>query len=160
MSLANALAIALATKNIILLGDPQQLDQPLQGSHPVGAEVSALEHVLEGEKTIRRDRGLFLDETWRLHPSICAFTSEVFYERLLRSRDGLENQQLDGHPWLGQSGLRYFPVKHEGNQNSSPEEVAYVARLVEGLLAPEVHWTDDKSVRHRLLLEDILIVAP
>lgn len=160
MSLANALAIAPATKNLILLGDPQQLDQPLQGSHPAGAEVSALEHVLEGQKTIRRDKGLFLNETWRLHPSICAFTSEVFYESLLRSRNELRNQQLDGHPWLGQSGLRYLPVKHDGNQNSSPEEVEYVVRLVEGLLAPEVHWIDDRNVRHRLLPEDILIVAP
>lgn len=160
MSLANALAIAPSTKNLILLGDPQQLDQPLQGSHPVGAEVSALEHMLEGQKTIRRDKGLFLDETWRLHPSICAFTSEVFYESLLRSRVGLENQQLNGHPWLGQSGLRYLPVKHDGNQNSSPEEVEYIARLVDGLLAPQVHWIDDKNVQHRLLPEHLLIVAP
>ena len=160
MSLANALAIAPAAKNLILLGDPQQLDQPLQGSHPIGAEVSALEHVLEGQKTIRSDRGLFLDETWRMHPSICAFTSEVFYEGLLRSREGLEYQRIEGHPWLGQYGVRYVPVKHDGNQNCSLEEVNYIGRLVESLLAPEVHWIDDKQVRRRLLPEDVLIVAP
>ncbi len=56
MSLANALAIAPAAKNLILLGDPQQLDQPLRGSHPEGAEVSALEHVLEGHKTMPAGR--------------------------------------------------------------------------------------------------------
>ena len=31
---------------IVLLGDPQQLDQPTQGSHPPGAERSALSHLL------------------------------------------------------------------------------------------------------------------
>ena len=36
----------------MLLGDPQQLKQPQQGVHPCGTEVSALEHVLQGEKTI------------------------------------------------------------------------------------------------------------
>jgi uncharacterized protein len=95
-----------------------------------------------------------------MHPSVCAFTSEVFYESLLRSRDGLEHQRIEGHPWLGQYGLRYVPVKHEGNQNSSPEEVDFICRLVEGLLATEVRWIDDKQVRQPLLSENILIVAP
>ena len=34
MSLANVLAISHAGKSLILLGDPQQLNQPKQGSHP------------------------------------------------------------------------------------------------------------------------------
>src|SRR2546428_1648309 len=55
---------------VVLLGDPRQLDQPLQGTHPEGTEVSALEHLLRGDKTIAEDRGLFLEETWRLHPAI------------------------------------------------------------------------------------------
>jgi uncharacterized protein len=160
VSLANAIAIAPAAANLILLGDPQQLDQPLQGSHPDGAEVSALEHLLQGAKTIDPQRGLFLDKTWRLHPDICRFTSELFYESRLQSRAGLENQRIEGHPWLGQSGLRYLPVKHEGNQNSSIEEADYITSLVEGLLAHDVHWVDDMGSRRRLAPEDILIVAP
>jgi len=32
------------------------------------------------------DRGLFLDQTWRLHPDICAFTSEMYYEDRLSGR--------------------------------------------------------------------------
>jgi uncharacterized protein len=160
MSLANAVAIAPAARNLILLGDPQQLDQPLQGSHPDGAEVSALEHLLSGAKTMAPERGLFLDKTWRLHPEICRFTSELFYEARLESRAGLEKQRIEGHFWLGQFGLRYLPVRHEGNQNCSVEEVDYIASLVEGLLAPEVHWVDDGGNRRRLEREDILIVAP
>ncbi len=127
-------------------------------SHPDGAEASALEHLLQGGKTIAPDRGLFLDKTWRLHPQICRFTSELFYETRLESRGGLENQRIDGHAWLGQSGLRYLPVKHEGNQNSSIEEVDFIASIVAGLL--DVHWVDDAGNRRRLAQQDVLIVAP
>ena len=35
-------------EGLVLLGDPQQLDQPLQGSHPPGADRSALGHLLGG----------------------------------------------------------------------------------------------------------------
>ncbi len=45
-SLANAVAVSPAARSLVLLGDPQQLDQPLQGTHPPGAEASALGHVL------------------------------------------------------------------------------------------------------------------
>ena len=73
MSLANVLAASQAGRSVVLLGDPQQLDQPQQGSHPEGADVSALEHMLGDHKTIPSDRGIFLSETWRLAPSICKF---------------------------------------------------------------------------------------
>ena len=83
MSLAMALAAGRAAKNIVLLGDPQQLEQPQKGSHPEGAEIAALKHLLDGRETIASDRGLFLDETWRLHPGICEFTTEQYYDRRL-----------------------------------------------------------------------------
>jgi uncharacterized protein len=160
MSLANVLAVAQAAKSVVLLGDPQQLDQPLRGTHPEGAEASALEHLLAGAKTIPPDKGLFLEKTWRMHPKICTFTSEVFYEGRLASRNGLERQRIEGHPWLGEAGLWFIPVNHDGNQNASPEEVERVAGIVEGLLQPEVTWVDDKGVSRSLRLDDILIVAP
>ena len=98
MSLANVLAVSQAAKTLVLLGDPQQLNQPMQGSHPDGTDTSALDHILDGQQTIPEDRGLFLEETWRLHPTICAFTSELFYEGRLRSRPGLERA---GDPIFG-----------------------------------------------------------
>ncbi|HET9940605.1 MAG TPA: TM0106 family RecB-like putative nuclease, partial [Candidatus Eisenbacteria bacterium] len=79
MALANVLAIAQAAKSVVLLGDPRQLEHPVKGSHPDGTAVSALEHLLDGEPTIPPDRGIFLEETWRLHPTICEVTSELFY---------------------------------------------------------------------------------
>ena len=78
MSLANVLAISQAAESIVLLGDPQQLDQPMQGSHPDGTDVSALDHILGDRQTLEAGRGLFLEETWRLHPDMCRFTSELF----------------------------------------------------------------------------------
>lgn len=159
MSLANALAVAPAAKSLVLLGDPQQLDQPLKGSHPDGAEVSALEHLLDGSKTISAEHGLFLERTWRLHPEICRFTSETFYENRLESREGLEGQRIEGHRF-GEAGLRYVPVRHEGNQNCSLEEVEAIAEVVDSLLQPTVQWIDDRGARRQLQAKDILIVAP
>jgi superfamily I DNA and/or RNA helicase len=160
MSLANVLAISQAAKSLVLLGDPQQLDQPLKGSHPDGAEVSALEHLLAGAKTITPDKGLFLDKTWRLHPKICQFTSEVFYEGRLHSHEGLEMQRIDGHPWLGEANLWFIPVAHEGNQNVAPEEVECIAHIVDSFLQPNVTWVNEKGFVRPLGIDDILIVAP
>jgi predicted RecB family nuclease len=160
MSLANVIVVSQATKSLVLLGDPQQLEQPLQGSHPEGADLSALEYLLGEAKTIPHDKGLFLERTWRLHPKLTQFTSEVFYEGRLQSRAGLENQTIEGHGWLGESGLWYLPVEHQGNQNASPEEVEIIADLVKSLTEPAVKWVDDTGNRRQLQLGDILIVAP
>ena len=160
MSLANVLAVAQAAKNLVLLGDPQQLDQPQKSSHPDGAEVSALEHLLAGTRTIAPDKGLFLERTWRLHPAICDFTSEVFYEGRLHARDGLEWQSISGHPWLSGSNLWFVAVEHESNQNSASEEVEHIVTLTESLLQPGVNWVDDKGQSRPLQAADILIVAP
>ncbi len=160
MSLANVLAIAQAAKSIVLLGDPQQLEQPLRGTHPDGASASALEHLLNGAKTIPSTKGLFLEKTWRMHPSLCAFTSEAFYDGRLQAQENTQNQRLSGHAWLGETGLWHLPVYHEGNQNSSPEEVGAVAQLVQSLLQPGVTWTNKKNEPRALTLDDVLIVAP
>ena len=160
MSLTNVLGVSQAAKSLVLLGDPQQLEQPLRGSHPEGADLSALEHLLNGAKTIPSDKGLFLENTWRLHPKLCEFTSEAFYEGRLSSREGLEQQRIEGHPWLGDAGLWFVPVPHAGNQNSAPEEVEVVATLLQELTQPSVKWIDDKGHSRPLRLSDILIVAP
>ena len=68
LSLIDTLALSHAGKNLVLIGDPQQLKQPQKGSHPQGTEVSALEHILLEQKTISKDQGLFLETTWRMHP--------------------------------------------------------------------------------------------
>jgi len=160
MSLANVLALSPAATSIVLLGDPQQLDQPQRGLHPLGAEVSALGHLLNGRATIAADQGVFLTETRRLHPDVCAFTSELFYEGRLTSRPENSKQRLNAVDPLGGTGLRFAPVEHTGNQNESPEEVERVAAFVEGLLGTGAAWTDKEGKTNSLGLQDILIVAP
>jgi uncharacterized protein len=172
MSLANVLAISQAASTMVLLGDPQQLDQPLQGSHPEGTDVSALAHLIgakEGAgaehmdhrtKTIADDRGLFLEQTFRLHPTICQLTSELFYEDRLKPVPDLERQAILGPVPIAGAGLWFLPVAHEGNQSSSREEVDAVAALFERLTQEGVRWRDRRGTERPLRLEDILVIAP
>ena len=160
MSLPDVLAVSQAAKSIILLGDPQQLEQPLQGTHPPGVDSSALHHVLDRHQTMPSEAGLFLSETWRLAPSICDFTSELFYENRLGTHDGLERQKITGPTSFAGEGLFFVPVIHEGNQNTSTEEADAVKRIVDDLLQSGVAWVDIKGVERPLDIDDILIVAP
>src|SRR2546430_10190768 len=96
MGLADVLAVSQAANSLVLIGDPQQLERPLKGSHPDGAEKSALEHLLGDHKTIPPDMGFLLPRTWRLHPKICDFTSELFYEGRLQSEVLTHSRVLEG----------------------------------------------------------------
>jgi uncharacterized protein len=160
MSLSNVLAVSQVAKALVLLGDPQQLDQPSQGSHPEGTDTSALNQILAGRQTIPEDRGLFLEETWRLHPEICAFTSVLFYEGRLHPRPGLDRQTIRAPSPLAGSGLRYRPVAHAGNQNASPEEAEVVHEMVRDFLASNPTWTNRDGVEAPMTVDDILIIAP
>src|SRR5690606_1188314 len=129
-SLANALAVAQAARRgVVLLGDPQQLAQPTKGTHPHGADVSVLEHLLEGHETIPLERGVFLDRTWRMHPDITGFVSTLAYDDRLGSALGCQRQEVDAPGGLTGSGLRWVPVEHTGNVADSPQEAAVVAAL-------------------------------
>jgi uncharacterized protein len=162
MSLANALAVTRAAHGLVLLGDPQQLDQPRKGVHPDGIAVSALEHVLgPGVKTMPPERGIFLPETRRFGSKICAFTSEVFYEGKLVPSPALdlERQALAGGPIDG-AGLFLVEVTHEGNRSASDEEVEVVARLAEHLLARGSKWIDAGGKTAQLESAHILVITP
>ncbi len=160
VSLANAIAMSGAARNMVLLGDPRQLDSPLQGSHPDGVEASALQHLLGTHLTLPPDRGIFLPVTWRLAPSVCALTSELFYESRLASKDGLERQRLDGVGELAGNGLWFVDVDHDGNTSASDEEVAVVARLVAELTGADARWTNKAGELSALALDDVLVVSP
>jgi uncharacterized protein len=160
MSLADVIAVSQGAKNLVLLGDPQQLEQPTQGTHPPGVAVSALQHILGDAETMPPELGLFLEETWRLAPSICSFTSELFYSGRLKSHEGLHRQELRGPTRFAGSGLWFVPVDHDGNQSSSHEEASAVEKLVRDLLRPGVTWINRKGEEIALADRDILIVSP
>jgi uncharacterized protein len=140
VSLANVVAVAGCARNIVLLGDPQQLDQPTQGVHPEGAGRSALAHLLDGASVVAPDKGVFLEKTWRMHPRITAFTSELFYEGKLDAIAGLEQQRVLGDGEFAGSGLRWVPVEHDGNSDASVEEAERVCEIWNELVGRE--WVD------------------
>ncbi|HKO90907.1 MAG TPA: DEAD/DEAH box helicase, partial [Polyangiaceae bacterium] len=178
ISLANVLAVSAAAPRLMLLGDPAQLEQPQRGVHPPGAGVSALEYLLGDARTMPPELGVFLPETRRLHPSVCAFTSRAFYDGRLEALVGLGQQQL----WqpggtrgdrterasldsgadtalLSGSGLRFVPVVHRGNTHRCDEEVERIRELVATLLDGSWEYSNARgsavlSPRH------LLVVAP
>jgi uncharacterized protein len=160
MALADVVAAGPAAHNLILIGDPQQLERPLKGSHPVGAEKSALEHLIGEHKTIPADKGMLLPETWRLHPNICDFTSEMFYEARLRPHAALDQRVIGGHPWMDGAGLWFVPTKHTGCRNSSPQEVEVIKQIVSGLTTKGVDWFRTTTTKRQMTLDDVLVVAP
>ena len=154
MSLADVLAVSPAAKSLILLGDPQQLAQPSKGVHPVGAGLSSLEHLLNGHKTIPESLGLLLDKTWRMHPEVCSFISDAYYEGRLVSEDSCATQVIETED----AGIRYLPVAHSGNRISSVEEANLIRRVIDGLLGKS--WTNRNGESSKLALDDFLVLAP
>jgi len=158
LSLANVLAVAGCARDLLLFGDPQQLAQPAKGDHPPGAAASALEHVLAGAPTLSPDLGVFLDRSWRMHPAVCRFVSEVGYEDRLRSHESCQLQRVDAPGPLRGAGIRWVPVDHVDNRAVSAEEADVVAALLDKLLRGS--WTDARGEQRRLGLADVLVMAP
>jgi len=156
VSLANAIAVSTAAHNVVFLGDPLQLAQVSKGSHPKGAGVSVLQHLLGPHPTVPHDRGIFLEESWRMHPNVCAFVSDVVYESRLRSATECATQAvtIDG---VSETGLRFMPVAHEGNSQSSDEEAERVATEIRRMLRGT--YTSSKGVSSLLRPSDFLVVA-
>ena len=161
ISLANAVSVASGAENLVLLGDPQQLDQPMQGSHPPGADRSALAHVLGHEATLSPERGLFLERTWRLHPELTRFTSEVFYDHRLESEPHLGIQRVATTESIFDGvGPRLVGVPSVGADNESAIEAEAVAGLAHQLLDSGASWVNQDGIKRPLGWKDVLIVAP
>jgi superfamily I DNA and/or RNA helicase len=159
--------VAPAATSLVLLGDPQQLTQPTKAVHPYGSGVSALDHLRvtrEGEHDVVHDvipaeRGVFLDCTFRMHPSLTAFVSELAYEGRLESAAGRDRLAVDAPGALSGDGLRWLPVEHTRLcDQSSTEEAQVVRGLVDDVLRG--CWTDSAGVSAQMSLDDVLVVAP
>ena len=162
VSLANTVAMGVSAKNVILVGDQMQLSQPLKGSHPGRSGLSALEHLLDGAATVPPERGIFLSKTRRMHPALCRFISDAFYEGRLMAETGNERQclVLDSilDPGLAPTGLRFLSIDHEGCSQNSESEANRVRKLYESLLAEQ--WTDREGQTRPIGVDDILVVSP
>lgn len=158
LSLANALAAMLAARSVILLGDPNQLDQPLRASHPPGTDRSVLAHLLGDAETMPPELGLFLERTHRLHPEICRYTSSQFYAGRLQAADGCGRRRLEGAGPLPEAGLAVCWVEHEDCDVESPDEASVIARIVDHLLRRGRLVAEDGE--RQLTADDVLVVAP
>ncbi len=110
-----------------------------------------------GDGTVAEDRGVFLDRSFRMHPELCEFISGMVYGGRLHAASSCERQRVDT-AWFGGAGLRYVPVEHEGNAQSSSEEAAAVAEIVAGLVGG-TFTARDGTIRP-LALADVLVVSP
>jgi uncharacterized protein len=160
MSLANVLASARAPSSLVLLGDQQQLSQPSKAAHPEGTSVSALEHMLAGQRTMPAGHGIFLPRTRRLAPAIAKFTSEAFYEGRLETLPELANQRLAKVQPFESGALWWVPVSHTRNQSYSMEEVEAVEALVRRLLAVPSSWVNLEGEMCPMKTTDIAVVSP
>jgi uncharacterized protein len=153
LSLADAVAAAGGTRNMLLLGDPLQLAQVAKAEHPGASGASVLEHVLGDHVTIPDTRGVFLAETWRMHPDICEFISRQIYEGRLTSHECCRQQSTDAG-----TGLRWLRAHHSRRSTQSPEEVAVVLTQITTMRGTP--WTDHRGVTRPLVPSDFMVVAP
>ncbi|KSU66737.1 TM0106 family RecB-like putative nuclease [Arthrobacter sp. NIO-1057] len=153
-SLANTLAVSRAARNLLLLGDPQQLPQVTQGSHPQPVDESALGWLSAGEPVLPSQLGYFLALSWRMHPELCAKVSALSYDHQLFSAPAAGERVLDGTP----AGVSTSFVEHRGNTVSSVEEAEAIVQLVREHLG--MLWTPGPGKTARgLEATDILVVA-
>ena len=161
VGLANLLAVSGAAKNIILMGDQMQLEQPIQGSHPGLSGASALEFMLKAHAVIPDDKGIFLERTYRMHPEVCAPLSEIVYEGKLQADVDNSKQTITlPKPSLISKahGILSVSVAHEGNSQSSEEEVQLVQQLIAELKTGT--FTNKDGQQNPITNADILVIAP
>ncbi len=142
-----------SARKLILLGDPLQLAQVSQGTHPSGTGASVLEHLLGGASTIPEDRGIFLERSFRMHPDVCAFVSEIVYAGRLQSDASAARRATS----FG-TGMRFIAVEHKGNRSASDEEVEQIAVQIRDMLPGS--FTDADGTTRKLHEGDFMVVAP
>lgn len=171
VSLANAVAMSRCAKNLILMGDQMQLEQPIQGAHPGDAKLSVLQYYLKDDERSTAQRvecypvvpptyGLFLGESRRMHPSVCKVVSELAYEDRLKSHPECENQRIvSSYSSISSgTGVLLHGVEHEGNIQQSDEEIDAIVGLVDQLCNSKVQ-NRNGDIR-QITLDDILCIAP
>ncbi|WP_207456341.1 TM0106 family RecB-like putative nuclease [Herbiconiux sp. SYSU D00978] len=153
-SLAFTIAAAHAAKNLLLLGDPQQLPQVSKGTHPQPVDTSALGWLNDGHDVLPPELGYFLADSYRMNPALCAVVSELSYEGALHSKvERTSQRRLEAL----EPGLHTVPVEHSGNATESVQEADEVVRIVRENLGLE--WTDADE-RRELGQADVIVVAP
>lgn len=130
------LAISRLAKNVIILGDQNQLQSISVLGNGRGGE-SVLEYLLEGQKIVPKTMGYLLDTTFRMEPQIASLISEVFYENRMKW-----NQKKN------QIGVKLVLSNHDHGQKMSEEEAKDVLKIYR------------KLIKNKVKPEQILITTP
>ena len=157
VGLANMVAMGRAARNIVLVGDPRQLPQVIQGAHPEPANLSCLDWMLGQHATVQPDRGIFLPISRRMHPEVCRFISNQVYEGRLTSHPDTARQRVTGTSFP-EAGAFWVPIPHEGNAQIALEEVTAILATTKDLLKGT--WTEKDSTSRSMRESDIIVVAP
>ena len=159
LSLADLISIGNIAKNIILIGDQNQLGQPIKGTHPNNSGQSILDYLLEGKDTIPEDKGIFLNKTFRLHSKINNFISSNFYEDRLICDERTDKRTINfnKNSIIKDSGIHFIQMDHENNVQTSIEEFDAVLKLMKQLLGLDY---EDNGKKRKLSIEDFLIISP
>ena len=157
VGLANMVAMGRAARNIVLVGDPRQLPQVIQGAHPEPANLSCLDWMLGDHATVPPDRGIFLPVSRRMHPEVCLFISDHIYEGRLTSHPDTARQAVRG-TGFPDAGSFWVPVPHEGNAQVAAEEVKAISAAAADMLKGT--WTEKDGTTRPMRASDIIVVAP
>ena len=161
--LANAVAMSLSARNVVLIGDQMQLSQPAQAVHPGKSGWSCLHYFLEGHATVPPDLGVLLPTTWRLHPEICRFISDTAYEGRLEpdATTSLRwvNPPSNAKLLIRGTGLLLDEIDHDGNIQSSEEEADRIAEYV-GELSRATVRHEDGTDQPFDIEKNLLLVTP
>jgi predicted RecB family nuclease len=152
-SLASTIAVSVAAPRLLLLGDPQQLPQVSQGTHPEPVDTSALGWVMDGAAVIPPDRGYFLAQTRRMRPEVAAPVSDLSYDGRLAAHPCTSERAIEGVA----PGVVPVPMAHTRNATQSPEEAARVVEIVRDLVGRR--WHDGTGTR-ALTPSDVIVVTP
>ena len=128
-SLVDAIANSVSARNLILLGDPQQLAQVVMAVHPGGVSNSALGHYMGEHAILPKEMGYFVEVTRRLHPEINKPVSWLSYEGKLRAHSSTIDHVVEGLV----PGITSIAVNHVNNVSRSDEEVEVVLGLTTDL---------------------------
>ena len=158
VSLANTIAMATSSKNLVLIGDQMQLSQPIRGTHDGYAKLSSLDYILEDRDTIPPEQGIFLRETRRLNKEICKYISESFYDSRLIPHEVTQSRSVKlGLNDIKDEGIFFVPTDHFGNSQRSDEEADIIHNYYSKIIGKNF---EDEKGKKKLDINNIMVVAP
>jgi len=159
-SVADIISVGQTAKNIVLIGDQNQLGHPTEGSHPGDSAKSILKFLLDDLEVIPEDKGIFLNTTYRMHPNINSFVSDNFYEsKLVCHKDNAKRSiNLAKGTIIPTEGIFYIEANHEGDSQKSITEADIIKDLLDQFTGRDFY--SEKGEKKIISKDDILVISP